>query len=149
MCHVIYSIVRILFFNLMSSFTVKELEDMLQLLLLGAFSRSGNVGDRIVNAASSGDYQNVCRLLEEHPDKVTSCIKHPLVLKTAMCFLCFQTLFERQLSKTSWAGIGHFCSCGGGVATKPRTPRIILWGVFVCFCDVHTNRSAMRTCLAY
>ena len=47
--------------------------DLLRMLLLGAALRDGggDPGDRLVNASSNGNLQDVREILEANPDKVT------------------------------------------------------------------------------
>jgi len=40
------------------------------MLLLGAAIRGGDPGDRLVNASSNGNLQDVREILEANPDKV-------------------------------------------------------------------------------
>ncbi|KAJ7358991.1 E3 ubiquitin-protein ligase mib2 [Desmophyllum pertusum] len=67
----------------------KELHDLLQALLMGAVLKGGSAGDpgdRLVNASSSGNLQDVREILEANPDK----IDHKRAGKTALHVACHQ-----------------------------------------------------------
>ena len=55
----------------------ENLDDLLKMLLLGAALRGGggDPGDRLVNASSNGNLQDVREILEANPEKVTLSIR--------------------------------------------------------------------------
>lgn len=68
--------------------TGNDSSSLLQMLLLDAMLKgaAGDPGDRLVNASSSGNFQNVREILEAHPDK----IDHKRNGKTALHVACHQ-----------------------------------------------------------
>ena len=59
----------------------ENLDDLLKMLLLGVGALrggGGDPGDRLVNASSNGNLQDVREILEANPDKVTLSIRFKL-----------------------------------------------------------------------
>lgn len=64
-----------------------ELQDLLKMMLVEATMKSGsNPGDRLVNASSNGNLQEVREILEANPDK----INHKRAGKTSLHVACHQ-----------------------------------------------------------